>query len=504
MSSASAMSLPRAALRARGAVVRRAAVAIPQSRARRAEWPFQGVVGGRKPGDTAGPTGTIVVHEGRIAAVGADDSDASVQEALKGMDSPVEIDAKGGLVLPGLVLAHGHFYGTFARGLALQDPPARNFQQVLDRLWWKLDKALGPDGVAASAKVCTAAAIRSGTTTIFDHHSSPSFVRGSLAAIAEVTSGAGVRANLAYEVSDRNGPENAREAIEENAQFMRDCLAAPEDQRRMLSASFGLHASFTLSDATLRACVEARGAMDGGFHIHVAEGPGDRAQCKEEHGTTIVKRLAGLGVLGTDRSARPSIIGHAVYLEDDELADLAKYNVAVCHNPSSNMNNGVGRAPIENQRAAGLPVALGTDGMTYDVLEESRIAYLVGKHELRDPSAAQGDLISDMVFHENAVLAEKYFGLDGMGQIEVGAPADLAILEYDSPTPVTEGNLPWHLVFGTRSRHVTGTICDGVPLMLGRELLEHTGLRDADDFAFRACPEVWASSALDATPEFQE
>jgi cytosine/adenosine deaminase-related metal-dependent hydrolase len=166
------------------------------------------------------------------------------------------LDARGKVIMPGLINTHTHLYSTFARGIALKDPPPKNFLQILERLWWRLDKALTLEDVYYSALISLVDCVKNGTTTIMDHHASPFAVRGSLRAIARAAREVGVRSCLCYEVSDRDGEEIAGEGIEENAGFIEESRQAKDD---LLAASFGLHASFTLSDRTLKACKRSIG-----------------------------------------------------------------------------------------------------------------------------------------------------------------------------------------------------------------------------------------------------
>src|SRR5262245_8994961 len=171
------------------------------------------------------------------------------------------IDARGQYVMPGNICAHTHFYGAFARGMAIPGEAPKDFPEILERLWWRLDKALTLEDVRYSALVCLVDAVKHGTTTLFDHHASPNTITGSLDVIAEAVEEAGLRACLCYEVSDRDGVEKTRAGIEENQRFLKSQFSNLNSQ---VAATFGLHASFTLSDATLEAC---RSVHAGGFHI---------------------------------------------------------------------------------------------------------------------------------------------------------------------------------------------------------------------------------------------
>src|SRR2546430_15646386 len=202
--------------------------------------------------------GAVLVHDARIAAIG---SDTSLRQQHPGARY---VDANAGLIMPGFLCAHTHFYGAFARGMAIPGDPARNFLEILERLWWRLDKLLTLEDTRASAEVFMVDAIRHGTTCVVDHHASPNAIDGSLDVIADVVEEAGIRACLAYEVSDRDGLAVTADSIRENERFIRSLHSERKQQAEagMLAASYGLHASFTLSPATLERC--AAGGADLG------------------------------------------------------------------------------------------------------------------------------------------------------------------------------------------------------------------------------------------------
>jgi putative selenium metabolism protein SsnA len=401
--------------------------------------------------------GALWVEGGRIADLGLTaELSARYPEAERW-------DAGGQLVLPGAICAHTHFYGAFARGLATPGEPAATFPQILERLWWRLDQALTLEDVRSSALVCLVDAVRHGTTTLIDHHASPNAIDGSLDVIAEAVERAGLRACLCYEVSDRDGPERARAGIAENVRFARALADAPSSH---LAPSFGLHASLTLSDRTLAACVDAARAWDLGFHVHVAEDAADQEDALERTGKRVVHRLGDLGVLGPR-----TIAAHCVHVDGGEIERLAETSTWVTHQPRSNMNNGVGVAPVEALLEAGAHVGLGNDGFSNQMLAEMKAAYLVHKLHRRDPRAMPGDVVMELAYANNARLVETLWPGLTTGQLSVGAAADLVFLDYHPTTPLSAENLPWHLLFGVEASLVTATVCAGRVLMRDRQLL---------------------------------
>lgn len=413
--------------------------------------------------------GTLVTFEAnnRIIEDGAiliqDDviSDVSTTSDLRAKyPGEEELDASGKLVMPGLICAHTHFYGLFARGMSLPGEPPADFSQILERLWWRLDKALSLEDARYSALVCLIDAIRNGTTTLIDHHASPRAIPGSLDVIAEAVTEAGVRCSLCYEVSDRDGPEAAQAGLDENARF----IAKAKDQDGLLSAAFGLHASLTLSDRTLARAVEMAHSLDVGFHIHVAEGIADVEDSLQKYGLRVVERLAERGILGPK-----TIAAHCVHVDDHEIGILRDSGTRVVHNPRSNMNNAVGVAQVPEMLATSIEVGLGNDGFSNNMFREMKTAYLLHKLAKDDPRVLGADQVLTMAVHNNAQTARLFFPRP-LGELIPGAYADIVFLDYIPPTPLTAGNLPWHIMFGMDGAQVSTTIVAGKVLMHRREL----------------------------------
>lgn len=395
----------------------------------------------------------IYVEDGIIREVGPS------AELSRRHPDPKPVDAGGQFVLPGNICAHTHFYGAFARGMAIPAEAPRDFPEILNKLWWPLDKALDHQGVEYSALVCLLDAIRHGTTTLVDHHASPRSVDGSLDVIAGAVERAGLRAVLCYEVSDRDGEASAKAAIFENLRFIQQQASRPHPR---LAATFGLHASLTLSDKTLAAC---RAEADA-FHIHAAESDADQYDSLSKAGMRVVNRLHTHGITGPR-----SILAHCVRVDEDEINLLAGSGTWVTHQPRSNMNNGVGVSPVEAMLRSGVRVGLGNDGFSNAMWEEWQAAYLVHKVWNRDPRRMPASEIARMAVYNNAALARQFFPDAPLGVLAPGAFADLIFVDYHPPTPLTADNLPWHIVFGFRSGMVTTTIVHGEILMRDRRIL---------------------------------
>ncbi len=398
--------------------------------------------------------GGLLIRDGKIAALGPS------EELVARYPHTERRDLAGRLVMPAAICAHTHFYGAFARGMALPGEPPSNFPQILERLWWRLDRALTPEDIRYSALVCLIDAIRHGTTTLIDHHASPNAIEGSLDVLAEAVRESGLRACLCYEVTDRDGPERARAGIRENLRFAR------ANRHPMLAASFGLHASLTLGERTLAEAVSAAGELGLGFHIHVAEDVADQEDALRRFGKRVVHRLHDAGVLGPK-----TLACHCVHVDDEEIALLAETGTWVTHQPRSNMNNAVGVAPVEKMRRAGVRLALGNDGFSNEMFSEMKAMYLVHKLASRDPRAIPGDEVFRVAYGGNAALARVFWSDLLLGEVREGSAADLVILDYHPTTPLTADNLPWHILFGVEASAVYGTVCAGRILMWNRELL---------------------------------
>lgn len=384
--------------------------------------------------------GAVAIRDGVIVAVGPQDEVLATVPATAARE-----DAKGMYIMPGFVCAHGHFYGLYSRGMGLIDEAPKTFLEVLQRLWWRLDRALDDESNYMGAKILTAEALKCGTTCIVDHHASPDHITGSLDAIARATTECGARACLCYEVTDRNGLPGAKEGIAENIRFMRKCAT---EKNPLLGATFGLHAPFTCCDETLKESVaqveqfrKDFPGVNAGFHVHVAEGEYDEAESVRVHGERCVPRLEKLGVLGEN-----TIVGHGVFLSDDEIDILARTHTNVVTNPESNQNNAVGVPRVADMAQKGVCVGLGTDGMTYDMLQEYRSSCLIHKLQAHDPRVGTMDSFN-LLFRNNSLIASKFFA-HPVGRLEPGCFADILLLDYHSPTPLNAGNLPWQLHFG--------------------------------------------------------
>lgn len=380
------------------------------------------------------------------------------QELLEKYPQAQRLDAKGGVIMPAFINAHHHIYSAFARGLSIPGNSPTDFLEVLEGTWWRIDRNLDLAMTRYSGYMTMIECIRSGVTTIFDHHASFCEIPGSLSQLAEAAKDTGVRSCLCYEISDRDGEEKSRQSVQENLNFGRQCK---EDKSGLLSAMCGMHASFTISEATM---AYTREHWDGGFHIHVCEGSYDRDHCREHYNETVPERLYRHGILGPQ-----TICGHCVYLSDSDRQLLGSTGTAVVHNPQSNMGNAVGVTDVMKLFEAGVTVGLGTDGFTSDMLESMKHANVLIKHFNRHPSMGWNETFT-MALDNNALLAQRHFG-GRFGLLAPGAMADIIVSDYKPFTPMDGGNLNGHLLFGMNGRNITTTVGSGRVLMHDREIV---------------------------------
>jgi putative selenium metabolism protein SsnA len=361
-------------------------------------------------------------------------------------------------VIPGNVCAHHHLYSALARGMPYRLAPPEDFVQILRRVWWRLDRALDPSSIHRSAWSGGADALLAGTTTVVDHHASPNAIEGSLERLDEGLGGLGVRRVLCYEVTDRDGPERAAAGLEETHRRLKEESAGDGGPRASRRTMVGAHASFTLSDETLAACVSLADEFAVGIHVHVAEDAADERDSEARFGRRVVERLAEAGAL-TERS----LLAHCVHVEDREIELIGESGAWVAHNPRSNMNNRVGRAPVSR---LGERLVLGTDGIDGDMFAESRSAYWRAREA--DGSVGPGWALERLA--ASARLAGAATGESSLGRVEPGSPADLVVLAYDPPTPLEAGNLAGHWVFGMSSALVRDVVVGGEVVVRDRRL----------------------------------
>ena len=397
--------------------------------------------------------GAVAIEGTKIAAVGE-------TEAIKKQYGDAEfIDAKGGVIMPAFINTHEHIYSAMARGLSIKGYNPKGFLDILDGQWWTIDRHLTLEQTKYSAVETLISCIRNGVTTVFDHHASFGQIGGSLFTIADVAKELGVRACLCYEISDRDGMDKARESVMENAEFIRYAL---KDDTDMIAGMMGMHAQFTISDATMELAA-ANKPDEVGYHIHVAEGIEDLHDCLKKYGKRIVDRLMDFNILG-----EKTLLGHCIYINPHEMDLIKDTNTMVVHNPESNMGNACGCPPTMELVHRGILTGLGTDGYTHDMIESYKVANVLHKHHLCDANAAWGE-VPKMLFENNAAIADRYFKTP-LGVLKEGAAGDVIVVDYNPPTQLDASNINGHILFGMTGRDVVTTVANGRVLMKDREI----------------------------------
>ena len=399
--------------------------------------------------------GGIVIEGEEILAVG------ETEGLLTKYSEATYKDVQGRIIMPGMINTHMHLYSTFARGMDLKTTkPPQNFVEILEKIWWRLDRTLNEEDIYCSAIYALLDCVKKGTTTIFDHHASSNLIDGSLDIITEAVRQTGIRANLSYEISDRDGHEKALAGIRENERFIKKIQ---QESNNYLRGLIGLHASFTLNNETLSQAAALADELEIPFHIHVAEGTADFYESKTRGYKGVANRLNRFHIL------RPGTLAiHGVHLQEEELEIVKNSDSYLIHNPESNMGNAVGAAPIKAAIDKGVIVGLGTDGYTADMFESIKVANLLQKHELHHPQAGWEEVFQ-MVFKNNREIAARFFGKT-LGVLQEGAPADLLVINYYPPTPFTSENTYFHILFGMSGDMVDTTMVGGKILMEDRNI----------------------------------
>lgn len=341
------------------------------------------------------------------------------------------IDCSGKFITKSFSCGHHHVYSALARGMGAPKKNPENFLEILQYVWWTLDKALDLEIIRYSALATAMSCAKNGVTFAIDHHASPFAVEGSLETIAKAFDEVGVGHLLCYEISDRDGMEISRKGLAESAAYL--------SGRQGL---VGLHASFTVGDETLRQAVTLAGQTQSGIHVHVAEDECDQVHCLTHYNKRVIERFEEAGVLEFSKT----ILGHCLHLTQNERNRVAGSPAWIVQNTESNLNNQVGNF---NSAGLGQNIMMGTDGMNSDMLRSAKLAFFAG-HNYDQIDYAETYRRFRNVHH---YIARNAFSGDGEN--------NLVVLDYDTPTPLTGNNFLGHFLFGIESRHVAHVISNG-------------------------------------------
>lgn len=363
--------------------------------------------------------------------------DAGLKTKMAGVEV---IDCSGKLVTKSFGVGHHHVYSALSRGMGAPEKSPSNFYEILEYIWWTLDKCLDDKMIESSAMATAIACAKAGSTFVIDHHASPFAVKNSLEIIAEAFDKVGVSHLLCYEISDRDGMKIAKEGLEETAQYL--------SRKQGL---VGLHASFTIGNETLSQAVDLMKQFNSGIHIHVAEDLYDQEACIREYGKRVINRLHGAGVLSSSKT----ILGHCLHLDDEERELIHNSGCWVVENCESNLNNNVG---YFNGAGLGENIMFGTDGMHSDMLQSAKSSFFAGQRydNITYQSAYQ------RFRNVHRYLNQNKFTGDGDN--------NLVILDYSSPTEINSDNFLGHFIFGLSSNIITDVISNGRLIVKDRKM----------------------------------
>ncbi|MEN8121918.1 MAG: amidohydrolase family protein [Bacteroidota bacterium] len=377
-------------------------------------------------------TTDIIVNEGTLGKI----------TFIKNSDlKNVEIiDCTGKLVTKSFAIGHHHVYSALARGMTAPKKNPTNFKEILQYIWWKLDKALDKEMIEASALSTAIACAKSGSTFVIDHHASPNAIEGSLNIIAEAFDKVGISHLLCYEITDRDGQEKAEKGLNETENYLKNNHGL-----------VGLHASFTVGDETMKKAAALMHKFNSGIHIHVAEDRFDQKHSVETYGKRVVERLNNFGIL----DASKTILGHCLHIDDNERDIIRNSKAFVVQNTESNLNNKVGHFDSEE---LGENIMLGTDGMHSDMIRSAQAAFFVG----------QGfDNINFQSTYERFRKAHQYLAIN---KFEGDGENNLVVLDYPTPTPINQDNFLGHFIYGLNSNHVQHVISNGKLIVKNRKM----------------------------------
>lgn len=379
--------------------------------------------------------------------------DVGVMKDYKPLEGYQEINCHHHLIIPGLVSGHTHLYSTFARGMSVPFNP-NSFLDILKQLWWKMDYFLDKKMIYSSALMGGIDQLRNGTTSLIDHHASY-LVKGSLNQIYDaLVETLGLRCVLAFETSDRFSID---EAIEENMNFI-------NQPRQDASGLFGMHASMSLSDESLKAIEERLNGS--GIHIHVAESLLDEDECVKRYGMRVVERLDKFHLIN-----KSALLVHCTHISEEEMDIIKARGATIAINPTSNLNNAVGISKVRQFLNKGIPVIVGNDGLIQSQPLEYMNTYYLSHLNNQSPTGFTLDEVKQLLVHTYAYINAR-LGTQ-LGSFIKGAEADILLIPYKPFTPVNKDNVFGHVFFGVfPSFHPKMVFAKGKRLVNNYELVD--------------------------------
>ncbi len=391
--------------------------------------------------------GDLTFSDGKISAIDKKffDSKKVFSEKTNATDI---INAGGRVITIPNINFHDHFYSRLAKGLSIKGE-MNNFHNILKNLWWKLDMVLDEEMIRASAQMAVLESIRNGVTYIFDHHSSPKSANESLKIIGDVLKKTDLFGVLCFESTDRNGKELATKGLNENIDFLQNQTS------ENIKGLFGIHASFTVDDETLKTASEIVNENELGIHIHLCEDKVDREISLKQFNKSPVDRLDNFNLLNDK-----SILAHGIHLIENDFRLIEKAGSAFVYNPDSNLNNAVGIADFSHIPNS-IPILIGTDGMNSNPARSLKQIFLLSRHRGMSFEAAF-KFINKIYFDQIDFIKKYYPNFTSLG---VNDRADLIIWDYIPPTIFNSDNFCGHFVYGILDRPIHSVIQNGHVLM---------------------------------------
>jgi 5-methylthioadenosine/S-adenosylhomocysteine deaminase len=418
---------------------------------------------------------TVAIENGRIVGIG---KSADLERTHR---SAEVLDASGCIVMPGIVCSHSHLYGMLLRGASLKITPPTDFTQILQRIWWPMDEAMGFEDAYASALVASVEFAKSGVTTFADTYSGPNCIQGVLDHIARAVEEVGIRGFIGFEATERHSRDEGFKGVQENVRFAEKAQLNPEAKAKPL---FSIHSSFTVSDDLIREVSMLANKYHARITIHTSEGLVDVHHNLSHYGKRTVERLHDIGLLGPN-----TVLAHCVNLNDEEIDIIAKTKTGVAHNPMSNMLNAVGVAPVLRMLERNVNVGLGNDGYVFDMFENMRSAFLLHRVYHRNPNAIDPYTILEMATINGARL----YGMEKeIGSIESGKRADIIIVKPSIlPTPLNASSAVGHLINTVNGDDVEHVLVDGKPVVRNKRLMTFDEDR-AQQISQETASKLWA------------
>jgi cytosine/adenosine deaminase-related metal-dependent hydrolase len=394
----------------------------------------------------------IAISGGRIRGIG-------LHQALRERHPDAQVvDARDCVITPAFINAHHHMYGVLAHGIPLEKAP-NGFWPFLEDFWWPLvEDQLTHELITAATDWACLEMVRSGVTTFYDCLEAPQALPGALEVEADTVRRWGLRGVLSFEATQRVSPENSELGLRENVDFFDSCRMRGD----LVSGMICFHTTFTCSAEYIRRAFALAAERDARIHMHLSEGIHEPEYCLSKFDMRPVSYYDSMDLLG------PHVLAsQCVQVDADEIGILAKRGAHVSHQPLSNCEVGGGFAPVPEMLAAGINVALGTDGYVNNFFEVMRAAALIPKARLLDPTTMPAAIVWTMATQNGA----RALGFSDLGTLTPGNQADLLLIKGDLPTSLTDHNTADQLLLWRNPSDLHGVMCAGRWLLRNGEIV---------------------------------